>query len=128
MALVVRITDVNTAGGMAMAPRLTVLAEFLPLAAYMSPVSPHPCCGAPGCEIHCVATIAPMYRTVLADYLPVHIVTDPDICGHIRITGATTVLCLDVGGSVPGSAPIPNTPVGLGSSSGYGEVGLAVAP
>lgn len=107
MPAVVRITDTNAAGGIAMAPRPTVLSSFLPLAAYMSPVTPHPCCGVIGCSIHCVATIAPTFSTTLAENLPVHTVGNIDICAHPRVTGDFTVLDLGNKGSVSGTAAKP---------------------
>ena len=87
-----RVLDTNSAGGVAIAPRPTVLSSGRPLAAFASPVSPHPCCGVPGCEIHCAATIAPTGGTVFAEGTPVHKTGDPDTCGHIRATGDMRVL------------------------------------
>jgi len=99
MAAIVRIGDVNSAGGAAVAPRPTVLASGRPLAAYMSRVTPHPCCGAsPACAIHCVASIAPSFNTVFASGLPVHTVGNVDTCGHVRANGDFTVLALGGGG------------------------------
>jgi len=89
---IVRVTDSNSAGGMAVSARLSVLSGTMPLAGFMSPVTPHPCCGAPGCSIHCAATILPSVSTVLAGGLPVHKVMDVDTCGHTRVTGDSTVL------------------------------------
>lgn len=101
MPAVVRITDTNAAGGQAIVPRATVLSSFLPLAGFMSNVTPHPCCGAtPACAIHCVATIAPSFSTVLAEGLPVHNVGNVDTCGHPRVSGDFTVLNLGGGGGL----------------------------
>lgn len=98
MPAVVRVGDTNAAGGVATVPRPTVLASGRPLAGFMSRVTPHPCCGTPGCEIHCVATIAPSFNTVMAEGLPVHTVGNPDTCAHPRATGDMTVLALGGGG------------------------------
>jgi len=91
---IVRMGDVNSAGGVAIAPRPTVLSSMQPLAAYMSPVTPHPCCGVPGCSIHCAAFITGGATTVFANMLPVHKVMDIDICGHPRVQGDMTVLVM----------------------------------
>lgn len=130
MTAIVRIGDINAAGGAALIPRPTVLSSFVPLAAFMSRVSPHPCCGAPGCTIHCVATIGSARAVdVLAEGTPIHIVGDVDICGHPRVTGDFTVIYAGGGG---GGAPsytgiTPNVPLNLSNSSGYGEVGRVAA-
>jgi len=91
---IVRIGDVNAAGGAAIAPRPTVLSSNKPLAAFASPVTPHPCCGAPGCTIHCVATITGGSPTVWAEGKPVHKVMDVDTCAHPRVQGDNTVLVI----------------------------------
>tara|TARA_B100002019_G_C21235333_1_gene582411 strand:+ start:164 stop:454 length:291 start_codon:yes stop_codon:yes gene_type:complete len=91
---VVRIGDVNAAGGIALAPRPTVFSSGKPLAAFLSPVSPHPCCGAPGCSIHCAATITGGSFSVLAEMQPVHKVSDIDLCGHPRVQGDFRVLVM----------------------------------
>ena len=99
---IVCVGDTNAAGGIAMAPRPTVISAGRPLAAFASPVSPHPCCGAPGCSIHCVAVITGGAATVFAEGLPVHKVMDIDTCAHPRVTGTPTVL---VGGGGIGGGP-----------------------
>lgn len=91
---IVRVGDTNAAGGIAMAPRPTVLSSMRPIAAFASPVTPHPCCGVPGCEIHCVAVVTTTGTTVFAEGLPVHKVMDIDTCGHPRATGDAKVLVM----------------------------------
>ena len=91
---VVRIGDVNAAGGVAIVPRPTVLASGRPLAAFTSVVTPHPCCGQPGCEIHCAAVITGGAPTVLAEGTPVHKVMDIDSCAHPRVQGDLRVLVI----------------------------------
>ena len=113
---VVRVGDTNAAGGIATAPRPTVLAQGVPLAMYASPVTPHPCCGVPGCEIHCVALITGGAPTVLAEMMPVHKVMDIDTCGHPRVTGAPTVLIATGGGGGGSAAPV---------NTGLGTVGFS---
>ena len=52
---IVRVGDTNAAGGIATAPRPTVLVQGV-LGQFASPTFPS-CCGVPGCEIHCVALV-----------------------------------------------------------------------
>lgn len=99
---IVRVGDINAAGGIAIAPRPTVLSSGVPLAAFASPVTPHPCCGKPGCSIHCVAVITGGATTVFAEGLPVHKVMDIDSCAHPRTTGDFRVLVGGVGGGGSG--------------------------
>ena len=108
---IVRMGDVNAGGGIAIAPRPTVLSSMVPLAAFSSPVTPHPCCGVPGCEIHCAAVIVGGAPTVFAEGLPVHKVMDVDSCGHPRVSGDPTVI-VNSGG--PGG---PANQTGLGTVS-----------
>ena len=109
---IVRVGDINAAGGIAIAPRPTVLSSMQPLAAFASPVTPHPCCGVPGCEIHCVAVVTGGAPTVFAEGLPVHrAFTDIDSCGHPRTQGDFKVL---VGGNGGGGA---SADTGLGTAS-----------
>tara|TARA_Y200000002_G_C22185090_1_gene456797 strand:- start:31 stop:318 length:288 start_codon:yes stop_codon:yes gene_type:complete len=89
---IVRVGDTNAAGGIAVAPRPTVLSSMVPIAAFASAVTPHPCCGVPGCSIHCVAVVTGGSATVFAEGLPVHKVMDVDSCGHPRATGDNKVL------------------------------------
>jgi len=91
---IVRIGDVNAAGGRAIVPRPTVLSSNKFLAAYTSSVTPHPCCGAPGCSIHCAANITGGSPTVWAEGKPVHKVMDVDTCAHPRVQGDNTVLVI----------------------------------
>jgi uncharacterized Zn-binding protein involved in type VI secretion len=89
---IVRLGDINAAGGRALVPRPTVLSSNIPIAAFASSVSPHPCCGAPGCSIHCAANVTGGSPTVWAEGLPVHKVMDVDSCAHPRIQGDSRVL------------------------------------
>ena len=87
-----RIGDKNTAGGAATQPRRRVLSRGRPLAKFRSKVTPHPCCGVPGCNSHCVAKIGGRARTTLAEGKPVHVTGDGDTCGHRRAMGDLRVL------------------------------------
>ena len=54
-------------------------------------VTPHPCCGQPGCGIHCSAVTAGGSGTVRAGGKPVIRDNDIDTCGHPRVAGSTNV-------------------------------------
>jgi len=69
---IVRQGDTNSAGGRALIPRDQVKSSNKPLAAFSSKISPHPCCGRPGCTIHCAASITGGSSTVKAQGKPVH--------------------------------------------------------
>lgn len=91
MRPIVRVGDINVAGGMAILPVLSVTANGRPLAKWLGPVTPHPLC--PLVPIHCAALAAlPGSRTVLAGGVPVIRIGDIDTCGHPRVTGAMTVV------------------------------------
>ena len=108
---VVCVGDANSGGGLVTLFRPTVWAAGRPLAAFASPVTPHPCCGAPGCEAHCAAVITGGAITVLAEGLPVHRMFDVCTCMDPMVTGALNVL---VGG--PGlSSPADPGSTGLGT-------------
>ena len=56
MAFVAKIGDVVLDRGVIMGPgHINVTINGVPLAAAFDEVAPHGCCGAPSCEIHCVA-------------------------------------------------------------------------
>ena len=84
---IVRIGDINSAGGVAIVPVRNVTANGRPLARFMSIVTPHPPC--PFVPIHCAASAAlPASRTVTAGGTPVLRIMDRDTCGHPRVTGS----------------------------------------
>lgn len=94
MPKIVRQGDSNSAGGLALYPvsRKTIV-NGRPLAQPGTMVTPHPCCGAPGCEIHCAATIVgPGSPSVVIEGKPAIPVGAIDSCGHSRITGSPDVL------------------------------------
>jgi len=91
---IVRQGDTNSAGGRALIPRDQVKSSNKPLAAFSSKISPHPCCGRPGCTIHCAASITGGSSTVKAQGKPVHKVSDGNTCGHTMSRGDNKVLVL----------------------------------
>ena len=89
---VVRMMDINQAGGAVTNSHANVLANGRPLAKKTSPVTPHPPCS-PRSPIHCVATSGtPGSIKVLANGIALLRVGDRDTCGHIRATGSPNVL------------------------------------
>jgi len=93
MAAIVRQGDINTAGGAAVWPTSsTVKVNGRFLAQPGTLVTPHPCCGKKGCEIHCAAIIfGPGSSSVTIEGRPAITVGDIDICGHSRLTGSPDV-------------------------------------
>ena len=92
MPAVVRRGDINAAGGVAVKGADSVLANGRPVIQPGSPVTPHPCCGAPGCQIHCMAVTTGGSGSVIAEGRPVILVGDVDSCGHARIQGSPDVV------------------------------------
>ena len=89
---IVRKGDKNSDGGKTTGARNSVRSSSVPLAAYRSGVTPHPCCGRKGCNAHCNAKVTGGAPTVHANGKPVHVVSDSDTCGHSRVQGDKTVL------------------------------------
>lgn len=95
MPQVVRVGDINSAGGQATSGHSNILVNYIPAARQGSTVTPHPCCGAPGCGIHCAATAAfPGKSTVLMNGIPTLKTGDVDTCGHVRATGSNNTIVL----------------------------------
>lgn len=88
----VRKGDVNSAGGATVTGSLKVLVNGKPLCFPGISVTPHPCCGAPGCGIHCSAKTAGGSIKVLVEGKPVIRIGDIDTCGHPRATGSPNVV------------------------------------
>lgn len=69
----------------------TVLVNGRPLVYPGVSVTPHPCCGSPGCGIHCSASTSGGSSTVFVEGKPVIRVGDSDTCGHARAQGSPNV-------------------------------------
>ena len=91
MPNVVRVGDQNTAGGVALQGASTVFADGSSVVLPGSPVTPHGCCGLPGCSAHCAAQTQGGSSTVFIEGKPVVLSTDIDTCGHSRQTFGPTV-------------------------------------
>jgi hypothetical protein len=88
----IRIGDFNIKGGIAFgigAP--TVLINMRPACVTGTPVTPHPPCGVPGGQLHCVALTTIGSLSVLAEYRPINYSTNIDSCGDIRLLGSIDV-------------------------------------
>jgi len=93
MPKAVRIGDVNAGGGAAVGPgALSVLINGRAACLTGTSVTPHPCCGRPGCAKHCAAKTTKGSLSVLAENKPINYVGSPDTCGHPRATGSSDVI------------------------------------
>lgn len=91
--LVCRIGDKNAAGGVILTGDPSVLVNGRPIAFLGCKVSPHPCCGLPGCPpVHCAASTTSTNGTVLVNGKPVVTFGDLDTCGHPRLLGSKDVI------------------------------------
>jgi len=92
MPSVVRRGDFNSAGGSALGPSApSVRVNGRPVCVPGDRVTPHPCCGLPGCAKHCVARTTIGSTKVKAEGKGVVFVGSPDSCGHPRANGSFNV-------------------------------------
>ncbi len=87
----VRRGDINSAGGATTTGSTKVTVNGRPLCYPGISVTPHPCCGAPGCGAHCAAKTTGGSKKVTVQGKPVLRVGDTDSCGHARATGSPNV-------------------------------------
>ena len=131
MPAIVRQGDFNSAGGITVYPvTKSVIVNGRPLAQPGTIVTPHPCCGADGCEIHCAATVfGPGSPSVIIEGKPAIPVGSLDICGHVRATGSPDVIVPGGGtlGTIAGiaSAGFSAYSSGLFSAASSGPVAKA---
>jgi len=86
--------DPNSAGGVGTQGHNNITVNGRLMMKRMSPVTPHPCCGAPRCAIHCSAQAAnPGSMTVTANGVRVLRNGDRDTCAHARVGGSYNVVC-----------------------------------
>jgi uncharacterized Zn-binding protein involved in type VI secretion len=89
----VRIGDPNVMGGLAVSPgAASVLINGRAACTTGTQVTPHPCCGKPGCAIHCAASTTLGSLSVLAEGKPIVYVGSPDTCFHTRLLGSPDVI------------------------------------
>lgn len=91
MPAVQRTGDVNSAGGVVRSIVNSVLVNGRTIVAGICPVTPHPCCGADGCQAHCSARTVPRSVSVFAEGKPLILTTFIDSCGHPRVGGSPNV-------------------------------------
>lgn len=91
MPAVVRRGDQNSAGGVATQGAATVLVNGRGVVPPGSSVTPHPCCGSKGCNVHCSAVTTGGSSTVFAEGKPIILKGDSDSCGHSRAQGSPNV-------------------------------------
>jgi len=85
---VVRLGDVNSAGGKALLGDRTLIVDGRPVVTVGTPVSPHVPC--PKVPMHCRALTAVGNRNFILNGKPVNVIGNPDTCGHPRVTGSRT--------------------------------------
>lgn len=83
--------DPNSSGGVNTAGVASVRVNGRPIVVPGISVTPHPCCGRPGCGIHCSAVTSGGSGTVRAGGKAVIRDGDSDTCGHPRVAGSATV-------------------------------------
>jgi len=88
---VVRLGDINAAGGAAVQAATTVFVNGRGVVFPGARVSPHPCCGAPGCNSHCAAVTTGGSSNVMVEGKRVIRKGDVDTCGHARRTASENV-------------------------------------
>jgi uncharacterized Zn-binding protein involved in type VI secretion len=92
MPAVQRQGDANAAGGVATSGVPTVRVNGRLIVVPGISVTPHPCCGQPGCAIHCSAVTVGGSGSVRAGGKPViRTSADSDTCGHPRAGGSPNV-------------------------------------
>lgn len=84
-------TDTVLGGGLMTFGSTNVFVNTIPVVLLGSPITPHGCCGEPGCEIHCSSTIIGGSTNVFVNNIPSVRLGDPSICGDPVITGSPTV-------------------------------------
>lgn len=93
MPSAVRIGDPNSAGGLAVgAGAPSVVINGRSACTPGTRVTPHPCCGAPGCGKHCVARTTIGSTSVTVEGKPLIYVGSSDSCGHARALGSQDVI------------------------------------
>jgi len=88
MPSIVRIGDANGAGGVATGGVPRVIVNGRPISVNGDSVTPHPCCGQPGCAAHCSAVTTLGSSRAIAGGIPIQYIGCPDSCGHSRAQGS----------------------------------------
>jgi uncharacterized Zn-binding protein involved in type VI secretion len=92
MPAVQRKGDPNTAGGIVTSGVPTVRVNGRPVVVPNLAVTPHPCCGNSGCDIHCSPVTTGGTSVVRAGGKRIiRTAVDYDTCGHPRAAGSPNV-------------------------------------
>jgi len=92
MPAVQRQGDANSAGGVASSGLASVRINGRAVVVPGISVTPHPCCGSPGCAKHCSAVTSGGSGKVRAGGKPIiRTSVDSDTCGHPRSGGSPNV-------------------------------------
>jgi uncharacterized Zn-binding protein involved in type VI secretion len=83
--------DTVVGGGLMTFGSTNVFVNTIPAVLFGSPITPHGCCGSPGCEIHCSSTIVGGSTNVFVNNIPSVRLGDPSVCGDPVITGSPNV-------------------------------------
>jgi uncharacterized Zn-binding protein involved in type VI secretion len=84
MPFIAKLGDVTADGGIIVGPGWpNVTLNGIPLAKIADSIAPHACCGAPGCEIHCVSKVQAqrMIGRITVNGLPMVVAGDIPTCG-----------------------------------------------
>jgi uncharacterized Zn-binding protein involved in type VI secretion len=92
MPLMARMGDIVGPGGVISAGVPSILVNGQPAAFLGAPVTPHACCGAPGCDPHCVAHIVTGAPTILVNGIPAVYVGCMASCADAVVMGAPGVI------------------------------------
>ena len=92
MPKAVRQGDANSAGGIAKGGVSSVQINGRNAITPGQGVTPHPCCGLPGCAKHCVAVTGRGSSKVNVGGRPLVYVGSSDSCAHSRAQGSTNVI------------------------------------
>ena len=87
-----RVGDAISAGGVILSGDPMVLVNGRPVAVVGSSVSPHPCCGAKGCSVHCSARTTSNTPKILVNGKPIVTTGALDTCAHARVNGSPNVI------------------------------------
>ena len=83
MPFIAKLGDVTADGGIIVGPGWpNVTLNGIPLAKIADVIAPHACCGAPGCEIHCISTVLAqrMIGRITVNGLPMVVAGDIPTC------------------------------------------------
>lgn len=80
--------DMNVAGGPALNGRESVIVNGLPIVVDGTPVGPH----APFLPPHLLTSTSNGLTNVIAEYIPINVRGNMDMCGHPRADGSPNVV------------------------------------